>query len=66
VAELYRKKTPKTLSRDLSELERRQLLKIDKKGLSPRRDRIIAFMPVLRSDILSDLLIPRRRNDKGK
>jgi Fic family protein len=66
VAELYRKKTPKTLSRDLSELERRQLLKIDKKGLSPRRDRIIAFMPVLRTDILSDLLIPRHHNDKGK
>jgi Fic family protein len=53
----YLNKTTKTLSRDLRDLEKRELLVIEKDAVRANTDRIIAFLPILKPAIIPELLV---------
>jgi len=59
----YLNKTIKTLSRDLRDLEKRELLIIEKEAVRANKDRIIAFLPILKPAIIPDLL--NRKGEKS-
>ncbi len=62
VAAAYARKSPRTLSRDLKILHEMGLLEMTESGWRPRREQILAFLPVRSSRPLSD----RRRRIENR
>jgi Fic family protein len=50
LAEMYAKKTPKTLSRDLNELEKKKLVTIEGDTIRANKEIILAFLPGARAE----------------
>lgn len=54
---LYESKTMKTVARDLADLEKRGLIVVEEKNLvRPAKERILAFLPVLKPEVVPELL----------
>ncbi|HRV72164.1 MAG TPA: Fic family protein [Thermovirgaceae bacterium] len=64
LAKFYMERTLKTFSRDLGDLEKKGLLKSDKDTVSANKERIIAFLPILKPEILPELLDQSARKRK--
>lgn len=56
LASMYEGKTMKTVTRDLSDLEKRGLIVEEKNLVRPAKERILAFLPVLKPDMVPELL----------
>ena len=56
LASMYEGKTMKTVARDLSDLEKRGLIVEEKNLVRPAKERILAFLPVLKPDMVPELL----------
>ena len=56
LASMYEGKTMKTMTRDLSDLEKRGLIVEEKNLVRPAKERILAFLPVLKPDMVPELL----------
>ena len=50
LAEMYARKTPKTLSRDINELEKKGLITIEGDKVRANKDAILAFLPGARAE----------------
>jgi len=61
---LYEGKTAKTVARDLSDLEKRGFIVEEKNLVRPAKERILAFLPVLKPDIVPELLERKRKGKK--
>ena len=56
LASMYEGKTMKTVARDLSDLEKRGLIVEEKNLVRPAKERMLAFLPVLKPDMVPELL----------
>ena len=56
LASMYEGKTMKTMTRDLSDLEKRGLIVEEKNLVRPAKERMLAFLPVLKPDMVPELL----------
>lgn len=56
LASMYEGKTMKTVTRDLSDLEKRGLIVEEKNLVRPAKERMLAFLPVLKPDMVPELL----------
>lgn len=56
LSSMYEGKTMKTVARDLSDLEKRGLIVEEKNLVRPAKERILAFLPVLKPDMVPELL----------
>ncbi len=56
LSSMYEGKTMKTVTRDLSDLEKRGLIVEEKNLVRPAKERILAFLPVLKPDMVPELL----------
>jgi Fic family protein len=63
---LYEGKTAKTVARDLSDLEKRGFIVEEKNLVRPAKERILAFLPVLKPDIVPELLGRKGKVKKSK
>lgn len=61
VAALYRNKTAKTVSRDISALEKRGLVETKGDLVRARKETILAFLPLSKPEALSSLLEGKKR-----
>ncbi len=61
VAALYRNKTAKTVSRDISSLEKRGLVETKGDLVRARKETILAFLPLSRPEVLPSLLEEKKR-----
>ena len=56
LSSMYEGKTMKTVTRDLSDLEKRGLIVEEKNLVRPAKERMLAFLPVLKPDMVPELL----------
>lgn len=61
---LYEGKTVKTVTRDISDLEKRGLIIEEKNLVRPAKERILGFLPVLKPDMVPELLGRKRKGKK--